>query len=293
MNIPLQGYVFIMTGDYLKGRIRKNLKGRIMLESLKEYFSSTINTATQRIRNPVFGAFALSWCAFNWKSILYLFLSDTGIIDKITYISVNSSWKTVALYPCLSVIVLCGGLPWVNNLISAWQAKPLDNNDSIENFRKAKLILRATRLQRLQAKHDVTYDKVKTGAEKDIQDMKEEIIKSKNSMGELTAELKAKDDELRTASTQLADLNLSIQETTETLGRMNEAYKKLKSDFDDYKIKHPEQSQIKSLALGNGSTVSGFLEKHNLSGQTSGRPTISNTFGILTGLANHKDEDKN
>ncbi|MFU1574873.1 hypothetical protein ACM2V4_02105 [Escherichia coli] len=159
-----------------------------MLESLKEYLSSTINTAAQRVRNPVFGAFALSWCAFNWKSILYLLLSDSSIIDKITYISSNSSWKTVLAFPCVSAIILCGGMPWINNVISKWQAKPLDNYDSIENHRKAKRIHRATRLQRLKAKHDVTYDKVKTGAEKDIQAMKERITESQARMGELTAE---------------------------------------------------------------------------------------------------------
>lgn len=159
-----------------------------MLESLKEYLSSTVNTAAQRVSNPVFGAFSLSWCAFNWKSILFLFFSDSGIIDKISYISNSSNWKTIALYPCISVALLCGCLPWINNLISLLQAKPIDNNDSIENFRKAKRILRATRLQRLQAKHDVTYDKVKTGAEKDIQSMKEQITESQSRMGELTKE---------------------------------------------------------------------------------------------------------
>ncbi|MCV9255969.1 hypothetical protein ODZ59_06560 [Escherichia coli] len=159
-----------------------------MLESLKEYLSSTVNTAAQRVRNPVFGAFALSWCAFNWKSILYLLLSDSSIIDKITYISSNSSWKTVLAFPCVSAIILCGGMPWINNVISKWQAKPLDNYDSIENHRKAKRIHRATRLQRLKAKHDVTYDKVKTGAEKDIQAMKERITESQARMGELTSE---------------------------------------------------------------------------------------------------------
>lgn len=159
-----------------------------MLDSLKELFSSTANTAMQRVRNPALGAFALSWCAFNWKSILYLFLSDTNIFDKISFISANSNWKIVFGYPCLSVILICGFLPWVNNLISIWQAKPFDNNDSIENKRKAKQILRATRLQRLQAKHDVTYDKVKTGAEKDIQTMKEQITESQERMGQLTAE---------------------------------------------------------------------------------------------------------
>ncbi|EBX6374705.1 hypothetical protein CUL28_001065 [Salmonella enterica subsp. enterica serovar Bovismorbificans] len=263
-----------------------------MLESFKELFSSTVSTAAQRVRNPAIGAFALSWCAFNWKSILYLLLSDTKVLDKITYISDNSTWKTVIGYPCVSVIIICGILPWANNLISVWQAKPLDNNDSIENFRKAKLILRATRLQRLQAKHDVTYEKVKTGAEKNIQDMKEEIIKSKNSMGELTAELKAKDEELRSSNAQLAELNLSIKQTTETLGKMNEAYKKLKSDFDEYKLKHPEQSQLKSLALGSGHTVSSFLEQHGLNRISTGEPNTSNNFGFLTGLSNYKDKDK-
>ncbi|MDA2941039.1 hypothetical protein [Enterobacter cloacae] len=263
-----------------------------MLESLKEYFSSTFNTAVQRASNPVFGAFSLSWCAFNWKSILYLFLSDSGIIDKITYISDNSTWKTVALYPCISVAILCGGLPWINNFISAWQAKPLDNNDSIENFRKAKRILRATRLQRLQAKHDVTYDKVKTGAEKDIQAMKEEIIKSKDSMGELTAELKAKDEELRTASSKLSEVNSSLKEVSETLGRMNEAYKSLKNDFDEYKMKYPAKSQINTLTFSNGQNVSGLLNTQNLAGIQTGRPNISKNFGILSGLSDSNDKDK-
>lgn len=260
-----------------------------MFESLKEYFSSVVNTAANRITNPVFGAFAISWCAFNWKSVLYLFLSDYGVFDKINYISANSDWKTVIFYPCLSVLILCGGLPWVNNVISKWQAKPLDNNDSIENFRKAKLILRATRLQRLKAKHDVTYDKVKTGAEKNIQEMKEEIIRSKNSMGELTAELKAKDDELRSASAQLADLKHSLTETSDTLGRMNDAYKKLKNDFDEYKIKNPPKPGLGTLTLSNGQSVSGYLDQQVLTGLSK---SISNNFGNLTGLSDSTGKNK-
>lgn len=263
-----------------------------MLESLKEYFSSIVNTAVNRISNPVFGAFAISWCAFNWKSILYLFLSDYGVFDKINYISTNSDWYTVIIYPCLSVLALCGGLPWVNNMISKWQAKPLDNNDSIENFRKAKLILRATRLQRLKAKHDVTYDKVKTGAEKNIQEMKEEIIRSKNSMGELTAELKAKDDELRSASAQLAALNHSLTETSDTLGRMNEAYKKLKNDFDEYKIKYPTNPGLGPLTLSNGQSVSDYINRQVLTGLSIDASNISNNSANPTGLSGLTGKDK-
>lgn len=264
-----------------------------MFESLREYFSSTINTAAQRVSNPVFGAFSLSWFAFNWKSILYLLFSDSGIIEKITYISENSSWKTVALFPCLSVVVLCGCLPWINNFISVWQARPLDNNDSIENHRKAKRILRATRLQRLQAKHDVTYDRVKTGAEKDIQDMKEEIIKSKNSMGELTAELKAKDEELIIASSKISGLNDTLKDTSDTLKKMNEAFKTLKDNFDEYKIRNPEKPQLTGLTLGGGMTVSEFIKTNKLSDIATSGAKINNNLGIPSGLSIPKDKNKN
>ncbi|MGK8932168.1 hypothetical protein ACRS85_04670 [Pluralibacter gergoviae] len=206
-----------------------------MLDSIKEFASSTFNTAVNRVKNPAFGAFSLSWCAFNWKSILYLFLSGGDVLDKINYISSNSSWKTAILYPCFSVAVICAVLPWINNIISRWQAKPIDNNDSIDNLRKAKLILRATRLQRLQAKHDVTYDKVKTGAEKDIQNMKEEIISSKDRVGALTSELKEKEEELYVARGEITTANSIIKEMKSKLEKQNNNYSVLKKEFDDFK----------------------------------------------------------
>lgn len=244
-----------------------------MLESLKEYFSSTINTAAQRVSNPVFGAFSLSCIAFNWKSILYLLLSDSGIIDKITYISDNSSWSTVILFPCLSVVVLCGGLPWINNLISAWQAKPLDNNDSIENHRKAKRILRATRLQRLQAKHDVTYDKVKTGAEKDIQGMKEQITESQARMGELTAEKEKLAGELSDALDKLR----SMQEAAETF----------KGEADRFRRRNIEkQAQIDELTKKNEENTNLILKlsSENLNGN------ITSKAGQMMANAMRKDK---
>lgn len=232
-----------------------------MLETFKELFSSTISTTVQRVKNPALGAFALSWCAFNWKSLLYLLFSDGDILNKIEFITTNSTWKTVAGYPCVSVIVICGFLPWVNNVISRWQAKPLDNNDSIENYRKAKQILRVTRLQRLQAKQDVTYDKVKTGAEKDIQAMKEQIIESKDRMGILTSELKDKEEKLRNETLLVGELKLKLEQSTniivqlkESLEKINNAYNLLSEQFNSYKKKHPEELQT----LGGGGLFSGL-----------------------------------
>ncbi|WP_441546068.1 hypothetical protein [Citrobacter freundii] len=229
-----------------------------MFNYIKDYASSTVGTAVQRIKNPAFGAFALAWVAFNWKQVLYLFLSNTSVLDKIEYITINSTWKTTIGYPIVSTIVLCGFIPWANYLIATWQIKPLDHTDSIDNQRRAKIIRRATRLQRLQAKHDVTYDKVKTGAEKDIQSMKEQIAQSQDRMGELTAEISDKtaelinkEEELQKLTNSLLNARKNAREYNETLNQITSdfnhlevKYKDLKAEFDNYKSRF-------SIASGN------------------------------------------
>lgn len=221
------------------------LSGLNMLNSIKDYASSTFGTAFQRIKNPAFGALILSWCAFNWKQLLYLLFSNTSIFDRIEYITAISTWKTVIGYPIVSVIILCGFIPWVNYLIATWQIKPLDRTDSIDNQRKAKMIRRATRLQRLQAKHDVTYDKVRTGAEKDIQSMKEQITLSQDRMGELTAEISAKEEELKRYVVTLFDskkqndsLNETINQLTSDFNTLEEQHKSLINEYNNYKSRY-------------------------------------------------------
>ncbi|HIG9189638.1 hypothetical protein PG938_04675 [Klebsiella pneumoniae] len=210
-----------------------------MLESLKEFTTSTFNTAMNRVKNPAFGAFAISWCAFNWKQILYLFFADNGIYYKIEYISQNSSWWNVIILPAFSSLVLCVGLPWVNNAITKWQSKPLDNADSIENFKQARMIQRSTRLQRLKAKHDVTYDRVKTGAEKDIQSMKEQITESQARMGDLTKERDALRNDLDIYKNENKILKSDIT--------------KLHSSIREYEIRIQKmKEQINNLELTNG-----------------------------------------
>lgn len=220
-----------------------------MLESLKEFTTSTFNTAMNRVKNPAFGAFAISWCAFNWKQILYLFFADNGIYYKIEYISQNSSWWNVIILPAFSSLVLCVGLPWVNNAITKWQSKPLDNADSIENFKQARMIQRSTRLQRLKAKHDVTYDRVKTGAEKDIQSMKEQITESQARMGDLTKERDALRNDLDIYKNENKTLKLDIA--------------KLHSSMREYEIRIEQmKEQINNLEFTNGMDQLSVISQH-------------------------------
>lgn len=126
-------------------------------------------------------------------------------------------------------------MPWANNIISWLQTRPLDNNDSIENQRKAKQILRSTRLRRLEAKRDVTYEKVKTGDEINIQKMKEQITQSQERMGEITAE---KELALR-----------DFIELSKQFELLKELADRHKSDAARYKnLSEKQQGQIENLS---------------------------------------------
>lgn len=201
-----------------------------MLDSLKEFTNSTFNTAIARIKNPAFGAFALSWCAFNWKQLLYLFFADNSIYYKISYISENSNWCNVIIFPAISALFICIGQPWLNNAIIKWQSKPLDNLESITTYKNAKAISRSTKLKRLEAKRDVTYEKIRTGEEKNIQSMKEQITKSQEKMGEITRERDNAQNEKLQLEEKINTITAHQEELTLTLNTLNAKNNELENE---------------------------------------------------------------
>lgn len=236
-----------------------------MLSQLKEFFHSALTTASDRARNPVFGAFFFSWCAFNWKSLLFLFFSKAPIIERIDYISAASDWKTVLFYPLASAAFLCLVLPWVNNIIHSAQAKPNINSDMIHDNRKARSLQSSIYLKRLEAERDSTYDKVKTDAEKEIQSMRETIIESKDRMGVLTAEITAKDEELKDVAMQLSDADSrlieaerKVEKLIENYGRLNDKYEKEKAMFSEYRAKYTIENNSLSTGLVGLGNFGGF-----------------------------------
>lgn len=61
--------------------------------------------------------------------------------------------------------------------------------------------------------------------------MKEEIILSKDRMGQLTSELKERETELRAAQARILELSKVIDETTSKLENLEKAHKNLKTNM--------------------------------------------------------------
>ncbi len=111
------------------------------------------------------------------------------------------------------------------------------------------MIQRSTRLQRLKAKHDVTYDRVKTGAEKDIQSMKEQITESQARMGDLTKERDALRNDLDIYKNENKTLKSDIA--------------KLHSSMREYEIRIQQmKEQINNLEFTNGMDQLSVISQH-------------------------------
>lgn len=239
-----------------------------MFSQLKEFLHSALNTASDRAKNPVFGAFFFSWCAFNWKSLLFLFFSKTPIIERIDYISAASDWKTALFYPLASAAFLCLVLPWVNNVIHSVQSRPNLNSDAISDKRKAKSLQSSIYLKRLEAERDITYEKVRTDAEKEIQTMRETITESKDRMGILTAEITAKDEELNRITTQLFEASSRLLDSEEKISKLIDSYNQLnvqyeseKNQFSEYRSKYTIENNVLSRGLVGFGELDGLSSK--------------------------------
>ncbi|RYY00020.1 MAG: hypothetical protein EOO35_00790, partial [Cyanobacteriota bacterium] len=84
---------------------------------MKELLQSFFKTTEERIRNPFIGAFMTSWLFFNWKPIVFLFLSSKTIENKIAYIEKNFSniWL-IFILPIISAFFYVLVLPYLNLL---------------------------------------------------------------------------------------------------------------------------------------------------------------------------------
>ena len=59
------------------------------MTSLKEIFSSLLDSTKERLKNPILGAFVFSWLAINWRIVLILLFSSKTVEQRISYIEEN------------------------------------------------------------------------------------------------------------------------------------------------------------------------------------------------------------
>ncbi|HDN2510645.1 TPA: hypothetical protein P1K35_000792 [Providencia rettgeri] len=171
-----------------------------MKEEAKEIVQAVTEAAKDRIKNPVMATFVISWCVFNWSSLLVLIFGKESIQQKVQIASVAFSDMGSWLIP----VFFTATYLFLNKPLNLVFQRAMVGFDyismSIEHSKKIReLDLEKTR-ESLRAEKDMIYEETKTRQKKYIQTMNEEIAKSKEreeSLAESIKKLTAENDNLK------------------------------------------------------------------------------------------------
>jgi len=143
------------------------------MNSLKEFFLSFFESAKDRLKNPIIGAFVIAWIAVNWRFLAILFFSGKTIEQKIEFIEANyfdinfNLWIPLA-FAVFYVLIL----PYIMALFD-WVSQ--------KGIAARKRISKEHRLTDIQNRQEIAaeewqLEKIKEGSP-DIQAMKDKIQK--------------------------------------------------------------------------------------------------------------------
>lgn len=143
------------------------------MNSFKEFILSFFESAKDRLKNPMIGAFVIAWFALNWRTIAVLFFSNKIIEDRITFIESNYlNWDLSLWIPIYIAIFYVLILPYIMALFD-WLSQ--------RGVSVRKLILKNNRISDIQHRQEIAaeewqLEKIREGSP-DIQAMKDKISK--------------------------------------------------------------------------------------------------------------------
>lgn len=85
--------------------------------TLAELIKSLVDSSKERIKNPVTGAFFISFVIYNWQAILFLLFSTASIEDKLYITKLKYCSFYAFLFPFLIAILYSISIPYINMLI--------------------------------------------------------------------------------------------------------------------------------------------------------------------------------
>lgn len=177
------------------------------MKSIKEFIISFFESAKDRLKNPIVGAFIMAWVAVNWRFIAILLFSSKTIEQKIEFIENNYFDIKLNLWiPLAFAVFYVLILPYIMALFD-WLSQ--------KGIAARKLILKNQRITDIQHRQEIAaeewqLDKIRQGSP-DISALKDKIL-------ELEASNKEKDEVISTLSE-----NINIEESEGSNSENNKA----------------------------------------------------------------------
>lgn len=111
------------------------------------------------------------------------------------------------LWPLGISVCLAYIIPIINEKITFLQSKPISRTAVILAIRRKRALVADISVEKYRAKRDITYERYVAGSEKEIQNMREEILVSQERMGQINDERDRLTQSVTTLETALKAAN--------------------------------------------------------------------------------------
>lgn len=175
----------------------------------KESIKQIAQISIDRLKNPLLGAFFISFIFYNWKAILYLIFSKCGIEDKISEIEVSYSDSKSIYIPIIIAICYNLFLPFIllifEYIVSysyKWRLGVQYSNKISETRKKGVLAFSERRTQEI------------VSGNKQLKDLFQQIKNLQNELEQLQITNRNREE---IHNNQLIDLNNLLNEASEKI----------------------------------------------------------------------------
>lgn len=173
------------------------------MNSLKEFFLSFIESAKDRLKNPMIGAFIMAWVAINWRFLAILLFSSKTIEQKIEFIESNYFDINYNLWiPLGFAVFYVLILPYIMALFD-WLSQ--------KGIAARKLISKNHRISDIQHRQEIAAEEWQLSK---IKEGSPDITALKDKIEELETYIKEKDEVINTLSDTIEDTKQEVPEST-------------------------------------------------------------------------------
>ncbi|PNM23453.1 hypothetical protein A6J66_004120 [Yersinia enterocolitica] len=193
-----------------------------LLKSVKE-------TIIDRIRNPFFFCFILSWLYFNWQSVLIIILSKKPIEERITTTLAGKldPWHLDSLiYPAISAFIIAVAFPYLGVAIRLLHMQYDNISEDFVRKQKTRAYETISHVAQSKVQSDNAEELAKAEIATKLADEEESQLKSKLNMDALSTHHEI-------LSLSIVTLEKQIKSANETISTLSEKSISLQNEINE------------------------------------------------------------
>ena len=216
--------------------------------------NSIIDNIKQKRKSPLYGAFAFSWLAYNWKPVSIFILSKKDIYAKIQDVSAYASLHDQLIYPAIMAVIIVLLMPALHALYSYFDAIVGFIHDSSISLKEWFNALVNQRKERARAFESIQNEATLAEEKAKIAEFNRQAADAEQQEALIRADI--------TSVTQLQDERIRVQKYEMEL---NDKLSALEKSYDEMRRRLQLYESSGDYVLQRAGEMNYLLEKNNFS----------------------------